>query len=183
MNKYKVIANFTAAGATIPAGNTDSQPREGRFMANDEILGQPIVKGDDHGWAHSKGYNFIHEGIYWNMPGNYLQLIQENVPGTSESNTGVAEGTTGGVKPDKGSQSSSGSSVPANAKPLLHGVDFTAIKNSKLTLYAGAGLGGVIGYQFSNSIELLPGGLNKVLFIGLGMIGGYWGTQKLVEKL
>lgn len=179
MNKYKVIANFAAAGTTIPTGDAQSAPREGRFMAGDEILGEPIVR-TDHAWAHSKGYNFIHEDIYWNMPEQYLQLIQENVPGTVSANG--APGTTGGIKPNK-EDAATGSTIPANAKPLLHGVDFTAIKNSKLTLYAGAGIGGVVGYQLSNSIEILPGGLNKVLFIGLGMIGGYWGTQKLVEKL
>lgn len=177
--KFKVIADFKAQGVTIPADGKEvnSQPREGIFQAGEEIDGQLVTR--EVGWPAQRGYNFASQGIFWNMPMNYLQEI-----GVTETAVEEVIGETGGIKPLKpGEGGISSDSLPS--KPILPqgGFSLQSIKNSKLPAYGGGLLGAAIGWKLSDSFEILPKGINGLVLMAAGAIAGYYGVPKLLEKL
>lgn len=176
MAKFRVISDIGVQGITQTAPGEESlaELRNGVFHTGEEVYGEIIPNTDT--FLSNQGFTFVNKGVYWRMPLNYLELIDatatETAPGTQSNNDSNGSGQA----------SNMGSSAPTTGAASLLPSSFMEPGN-KTPMFIGALVGGFVGMRVADNLKIFPPIMNWILFTGLGLYGGYKGTEKLMEKV
>lgn len=155
MAKFLILETTQAAGQRPENGEVVN----GLFRQGDDITGEII---------NQNGFTLIADNVYWQFPTERLFPIDQPEVTMELQQTRLTSSLNNGNKPID----------PNTGKPKE-----PIWKHPEMPKWIGAGVGALLGMRVSDKVPVLPGPLNWILFTGLGILGGYKGTDYLVNKI
>ncbi len=145
----------------------ETTPAQGMRPETNESISGTFPQGSDIEGTiiNQNGFTLISDGIYWQFPVQNLFPIDEQTVTAPIDN----------VQPKPNFSNNNLSSDGPKKDPIW--------KHPEMPNYIGAGVGALLGMRMADKLPVLPGPLNWILFTGLGVLGGYKGTQYLIGKI